>query len=193
MLARLVQMSSPWPRAGEAVRSAPLYLLEHIDLEPATSPGMPPWAAYSGAAPARSVGGMTSMAVDDGRYLGISEVAESTGFSLDTLRWYEREGVFPQVERDSSRRRRYSRREVALLQTLARLRRTGMPTREMGEFTQLVTEGAATHGKRLALLAAHRERIVARLAELQNDLAVLEKKVEHYRYLIEQGMDCDAP
>lgn len=136
---------------------------------------------------------MTSMAVDNGRYLGISEVAESTGFSLDTLRWYEREGLFPQVERDSSRRRRYSPRDVALLRTLARLRRTGMPTREMREFTQLVTEGPATHGQRLALLAAHRERIVARLAELQDDLAVLEKKAEHYRYLIDHGLDCGTP
>jgi DNA-binding transcriptional MerR regulator len=136
---------------------------------------------------------MTSMAVADGRYLGISEVAESTGFSLDTLRWYEREGLLPRVERDSSRRRRYSPRDVALLRTLARLRRTGMPTREMREFTRLVTEGAATHGQRLALLAAHQQRIVARLAEMQDDLAVLEKKVEHYRYMIEQGLDCDAP
>ncbi len=86
------------------------------------------------------------MAVEAGRYLGISEAAESTGFSLDTLRWYEREGLFPRVERDSSRRRRYSPRDVALLRTLARLRRAGMPTKEMREFTRLTTEGAATHG-----------------------------------------------
>ena len=133
------------------------------------------------------------MAVDKERYLGISEVAKSTGFSVDTLRWYERERLFRRVERDSSRRRRYSPRDVALLRTLARLRRTGMPTKEIREFTRLVTEGAATHGQRLALLAAHRERIVARLAELQDDLAGLEKKIEHYRYLIEQGLDCDTP
>ncbi|MGA8460443.1 MAG: MerR family transcriptional regulator [Streptosporangiaceae bacterium] len=133
------------------------------------------------------------MAVDNERYLGISEVAKSTGFSVDTLRWYERERLFRRVERDSSRRRRYSPRDVALLRTLARLRRTGMPTKEIREFTRLVTEGAATHGQRLALLAAHRERIVARLAELQDDLAGLEKKIEHYRYLIEQGLDCDTP
>jgi DNA-binding transcriptional MerR regulator len=133
------------------------------------------------------------MAVENGRYLGISEAAESTGFSLDTLRWYEREGLFPPVERDSSQRRRYSPSDVALLRTLARLRRTGMPTREMREFTRLVTEGAATHVQRLALLAAHRERIVARLDELHGDLAVLEEKIEHYRYLIEQGLECGAP
>ena len=120
-------------------------------------------------------------------------MAKSTGFSVDTLRWYERERLFRRVERDASRRRRYSPRDVALLRTLARLRRTGMPTKEIREFTRLVTEGAATHGQRLALLAAHRERIVARLAELQDDLAGLEKKIEHYRYLIEQGLDCDTP
>ena len=131
------------------------------------------------------------MAVDNERYLGISEVAKSTGFSVDTLRWYERERLFRRVERDASRRRRP--RYVALLRTMARLRRTGMPTKEIREFTRLVTEGAATHGQRLALLAAHRERIVARLAELQDDLAGLEKKIEHYRYLIEQGLDCDTP
>ena len=109
---------------------------------------------------------MTATALHDDRYLGISEVAESTGFSLDTLRWYEREGLFPRVERDSSRRRRYSPREVSLLRTLARLRRTGMPTREMREFTRLVTEGAATHGQRLALLAAHRD---VRLTMVKNE------------------------
>jgi DNA-binding transcriptional MerR regulator len=136
---------------------------------------------------------MTSMAVRDEHYLGISEVAESTGFSLDTLRWYERAGLFPQVERDSSGRRRYSPRDVALLRTLARLRRTGMPTREIREFTRLFTEGSATHGQRLALLDTHRERIISRMAELRDELAVLEKKVEHYRYLIEHGLDCENP
>ena len=117
-------------------------------------------------------------------------MAKSTGFSVDTLRWYERERLFRRVERDASRRRP---RYVALLRTMARLRRTGMPTKEIREFTRLVTEGAATHGQRLALLAAHRERIVARLAELQDDLAVLEKKAEHYRYLIDHGLDCGTP
>lgn len=133
---------------------------------------------------------MATMAMEDERYLGISEVAEATGLTLDTLRWYEREGLLPRVERDSSRRRRYSPGDLRLLQSLVRLRRTGMPVREMREFTRLVTEGAATHGQRLALLAAHRERIVARMAELADDLAALDEKAGHYRHLIEQGLDC---
>jgi DNA-binding transcriptional MerR regulator len=132
----------------------------------------------------------TAVTAEEGRYLGIAEVAEATGLSLDTLRWYEREGLLPPVDRDAGRRRSYSPRHVRLLRALARLRRTGMPTREMREFTRLVTEGAATHGQRLALLAAHRERIVARLAMLQDDLAVLDEKAGHYRRLIAEGLDC---
>ena len=53
--------------------------------------------------------------------------------------------------------------------------------------------GSASQTPPLSLTRRNRPRIVARLAELQDDLAVLEEKVEHYRYLIEQGLDCDAP
>jgi DNA-binding transcriptional MerR regulator len=131
------------------------------------------------------------MATEEDRYLGIAEVAESTGLTQDTLRWYEREGLFPRVERDSSRRRRYSPRHIRVLQMLVRLRRTGMPTAEVREFSRLLGEGVATHDP-LALLAAHRERVVAKLAELQEDLTVLDDKVALYRELIAQGLDCDG-
>jgi DNA-binding transcriptional MerR regulator len=142
--------------------------------------------------PTDSVPVMTVVVTEAERSLGIAEVAESTGLSQDTLRWYEREGLLPRVERGSDRRRRYSRRHVGLLRLLVRLRRTGMPTREMRQFSRLVTEGAATHGRRMALLATHRERILARLAELQGDLVALDEKVEHYQQLIERGLDCDG-
>ena len=135
---------------------------------------------------------MPSTATDTTPHLAIAEVAEATGLSQHTLRWYEREGLCPRVERGTDRRRRYHPRQVQLLRLLVRLRRTGMPTREMREFSRMVSEGAATHGRRLALLATHRERIVARIDELQADLVALDEKTEHYRALIDQGLDCDG-
>jgi len=121
------------------------------------------------------------MAPDARGYVGISEISELTGLSQDTLRWYEKQGLFPRVDRGPDRRRRYSPRHVSLLRLLVRLRRTGMPTKEMQKFSELVGAGASTHGTRMALLLGHRERIVEKAAELRADLAALDEKIEHYR------------
>src|SRR3978361_1768192 len=91
------------------------------------------------------------------RTVSIAEVSALTGLTKDTLRWYEREGLFPPVDRGPDGHRRYSERDVGLLRLLVRLRRTGMPTAEMREFSRLVAGGAATHRERMALLLAHRE------------------------------------
>ena len=124
--------------------------------------------------------------------LGIAEVARLSGLSQDTLRWYEREGLLPAVRRGPDRRRRYTRRDAALVEMLAKLRESGMPTEEMREFSRLIAGGAATHRRRLAILEGHRERIHRRQAELDQHLVSLEEKVTHYRYLIGAGLDCDG-
>lgn len=124
--------------------------------------------------------------------LGIAEVARLSGLTQDTLRWYEREGLLPVVRRGSDRRRRYTRRDAALVEMLAKLRESGMPTQEMREFSRLVSGGAATHGCRLAILERHRDRIRQRQAELEAHLVSLDDKVAHYRYLIGAGLDCDG-
>lgn len=126
---------------------------------------------------------------DDARF-GIAQVAVLSGLSQHTLRWYEREGLMPRVRRGNDGRRRYGRQEAALVVMLARLRDTGMPTEEMREFSQLVAGGAASHGRRLALLERHRVRIRARMAEFEVGLAALDAKARHYRDLIEAGLDC---
>ncbi|MEP7020592.1 MAG: MerR family transcriptional regulator [Pseudonocardiales bacterium] len=135
---------------------------------------------------------MTVTAPEARGYVGISEISELTGLSQDTLRWYEKEGLFPRVDRGPDRRRRYSPRHVSLLRLLVRLRRTGMPTREMQEFSELLRGGARTHGTRMALLLGHRTRIVKQASELRADLAALDEKIEHYRGLISGGLDCDG-
>lgn len=122
----------------------------------------------------------------------IAEVSERTGLPKDTLRWYEREGLLPRVDRGPDGHRRYSEREVALLQMLVRLRDTGMPTREMRDFTRMLGEGAATHGARVALLLHHRDRTAGRIQQLHADLSLLDDKVVHYRQLIADGRDCDG-
>lgn len=124
--------------------------------------------------------------------VGIAEVAALSGLSVDTLRWYEKEGLVPRVRRGPDGRRAYDERDVALIVMLARLRDSGMPVDEMREFARLLAGGAATHGRRLALLERHRERIHERMAALGTALETLDDKAAHYRRLIDEGLDCDG-
>lgn len=122
---------------------------------------------------------------------GIAEVSERTGLTKDTLRWYEREGLIPEVVRGSDGRRRYDEQAIGLIQLLVRLRRTGMPVRQIRYFIDLLHEGAASHGRRKALLAEHRTQLLQQMLELQDDLSALDAKIEHYDALIASGRDCN--
>jgi DNA-binding transcriptional MerR regulator len=124
--------------------------------------------------------------------LGIRDVAELSGLSQDTLRWYEKEGLLPAVPRRPDGRRAYSERDVAMVVMLAKLRDSDMPTEDMREFARLVAGGAATHGRRLDLLQRHRRRIEERQAALNDALRALDDKSAHYRHLIAEQLDCDG-
>jgi DNA-binding transcriptional MerR regulator len=112
--------------------------------------------------------------------LTVSEAATKVGLSAYTLRWYEQEGLVDRVDRDSAGRRRYSEEDVDWLVMLTRLRRTGMPVRDMRRYAELARLGDQSRAARLALLSAHRDRVLTRMAELEADLKVLDFKIDLY-------------
>ncbi|SCL68725.1 MerR family transcriptional regulator [Micromonospora peucetia] len=113
--------------------------------------------------------------------LTVGEAAERVGLTTYTLRWYEQEGLVAPVGRDSAGRRRYTERDVNSLVLLTRLRRTGMPVRDMRRYAELARQGDGTLGTRRALFEAHRARVLTRMAELEEDLKVLNHKIDNYR------------
>lgn len=66
-----------------------------------------------------------------------------------------------------------------------------MPLAEIRDFGEMYLEGAASHSRRMALLDAHRTRVLAQLDELREDLAAVEDKIAHYARLVDAGLDCD--
>ncbi|EFV11919.1 hypothetical protein HMPREF9336_03253 [Segniliparus rugosus ATCC BAA-974] len=114
------------------------------------------------------------------RELTIGEVASETGLSVDSLRWFEREGLFPTIRRNAGGQRRFSESDVERIVLMLRLRRTGMPVRDMRRFIELLQGGEETHAERLRLLLAQRARILAEQERLAEDLAVVELKVAYY-------------
>ncbi|MGW1836367.1 MerR family transcriptional regulator [Streptomyces sp. BBFR2] len=110
----------------------------------------------------------------------ISEVAAHTGLSAHTLRWYERIGLMPHVDRSHTGQRRFTNRDLDWLALVGKLRLTGMSVADMVRFAGLVEGGDATFGERERLLIAHREGVRNRIAELQDTLAVLDYKIDVY-------------
>ena len=111
----------------------------------------------------------------------ISQVAESTGLSTHTLRYYEREGLMlTPVDRASSTHRRYSEADIAWVEFLTKLRRTAMPISEVRRYVELVREGDFTNDERLDLLREHRRAVLAEIAEMTKSLAAIDFKIALY-------------
>ncbi|MEO5743262.1 MAG: MerR family transcriptional regulator [Terracoccus sp.] len=113
--------------------------------------------------------------------LSIAEAAERVGLSVHTLRYYERDGLMlRQVGRSSSGHRVYSQDELRWLTMLRRLRATGMSIREVKAYAALCRAGDGNEVERLALLQAHRARVLAQLAEVTDHLGAIDNKIGLY-------------
>ena len=113
--------------------------------------------------------------------LTIAEVAGLTGVTAHTLRYYERAGLMLRsVGRAASAHRRYTADDVRWIVLLTKLRATGMPIRRVREYAALVRAGDGNERERLALLAAHRDAVVAQIAAMRDHLEAVERKIEMY-------------
>jgi DNA-binding transcriptional MerR regulator len=130
---------------------------------------------------------MTLIQVPEGG-VTIGEAARLTGLSIDTLRYYDREGLLGELPRDGGGRRRFDEISIGLLDVLIRLRRTGMPIEQVRRFTKHVREGDRDRAGRLALLREHRLKVIADLAQLEADLEVIDWKISAYQ-AAEDGLD----
>ncbi|WP_309298476.1 MerR family transcriptional regulator [Streptosporangium carneum] len=113
------------------------------------------------------------------------QVVEETGFSLDTLRYYERIGLLERVGRNAAGQRRFTQADVGWLGLIRCLRDTGMPIAEMLRFAELVRAGDHTIPDRVALLEAHDRRVEGQVANLREKQRAIRNKVGHYRAVID--------
>jgi DNA-binding transcriptional MerR regulator len=114
--------------------------------------------------------------------LTIAEAARRTGVSVHTLRYYERAGlVVTEIGRTTGGRRRYHRLDLEWITVCTRLRATGMPIRSIRRYAELVAAGHGNEAERLELMEAHRGEVLAHLAELRENLQLIEHKIDVYR------------
>jgi DNA-binding transcriptional MerR regulator len=110
----------------------------------------------------------------------IAEVSELYGISPDTLRYYERIGLIPPVNRNEGGIRDYNETDVKRVEFIKCMRGAGLPIEVLIEYVGLVQQGDATIEARKQILKEQREHLMARMIEMQKTLDVLDYKISLY-------------
>jgi MerR family transcriptional regulator, aldehyde-responsive regulator len=110
----------------------------------------------------------------------IAEVSEQHGISADTLRYYERIGLIPTVNRTESGIRDYTEADINRVEFIKCMRSAGLPIEVLIEYISLVQQGDRTIEARKEILVEQRELLVIRIKEMQQTLDVLNYKINMY-------------
>jgi DNA-binding transcriptional MerR regulator len=116
--------------------------------------------------------------------LTIQEVAEATGLSAHTLRYYERVGLIHPIDREQNTHRRYTADDVGWIEFLTKLRATGMSIRDMQRYAELQRRGNETLAERVEMLKALRDKVEAHMDELNEHLKLIYYKIEIYQKIV---------
>lgn len=118
----------------------------------------------------------------------ISEVSEKYGISTDTLRYYERVGMIPPVNRTPSGLRDFTELDCRWVELAKCMRSAGLPVEVMSEYVRLVQEGDSTIAARRDLLVDQHVHLLAQKAAVENTLEKLSHKIERYEKAVETGV-----
>lgn len=110
----------------------------------------------------------------------IGAMAQRTGLTESTLRYYEKKGLI-HVARDGGGRRAYDEGDVEWIAFICRLKETGMLLRDIRRYADLRDQGRATMPERLAMLEEHREYVQEQQKRWARHLKRLEDKIAFYQ------------
>lgn len=110
----------------------------------------------------------------------IAEVSEQYSISADTLRYYERVGLIPSVNRNESGIRDYNDLDLRRVEFIKCMRSAGLPVDVLIEYVALVQRGDQTIEARKEILVEQRDLLLARMEEMQKTLDILNHKIEVY-------------
>ena len=116
----------------------------------------------------------------------IHEACEKTGLSAHTLRYYEKEGLLPNVTRSRGGFRQYSEADIETLGLICCLKNTGMSLQDIARFMALTKEGDQTLRERYELLEKHKQTVLERMQEMQQHLDKVTHKVKIYADKLEE-------
>ena len=116
----------------------------------------------------------------------IGQVAEMFGLPISTLRYYDKQGLFPNMERVSGIRK-FSEAEIEALRVIECLKKAGMEIKDIRQFMDWCVEGPATYPQRKAMFEEQRSHMEAELEQMNRTLDMLKFKCWYYEQAIRDG------
>ena len=117
----------------------------------------------------------------------IGEVAKKTGLSTYTLRFYEKEGLLPNIRKNSAGLRRFSDDDLGWLSVLDCLKSTGLPLKEIKHYLELVKHGDVTLQERMHIFEQQKKRLEEQIKVLQSNMEKIDFKIRYYQAAIRDG------
>ena len=116
----------------------------------------------------------------------IGQVSKMFGLPVSTLRYYDKEGLFPNMER-SNGIRRFSERELETLRVIECLKKSGMEIKDIRQFMEWCAQGSSTYPQRRAMFIRQKESVEAEIARMNRVLDMLSFKCWYYEQAIKDG------
>ena len=117
----------------------------------------------------------------------IKEVSEKYNISQDTLRYYERIGMIPEISRTPGGIRNYQESDLGWVELAICMRSAGLPIEALIEYVKLYQQGDATFAARLQLLKEQRENLEEQKTQLEKAINKLNYKISRYEIAVQTG------
>lgn len=114
----------------------------------------------------------------------IAEISKKYELSADTLRYYEKEGLIPKVNRTSGGIRDYTEEDCRWIEFVKCMRNAGLEIEVLAKYLALFQKGDSTIAQRKELLIRQRDQLAARLDDMQKTLDRLNYKIESYEHTV---------
>ena len=116
----------------------------------------------------------------------IGQVAEMFNLPISTLRYYDKQGLFPQLTRESGIRK-FGDNEIEALRVIECLKKSGLEIKDIKLFMEWCAEGSSTYAKRFDLIQKQKERVEAEIQQMHKTLDMLKYKCWYYSQAIKDG------
>ena len=119
----------------------------------------------------------------------IKEAAEKMNLPASTIRYYDKQGLLPFVQRSESGYRMFSEKDIGLLNMIECLKQTGMPIKEIKQFCQWVQQGDASLQQRFDMFQERRKAVQDQMMQLEKTMEVIEYKCWDYETALAAGTE----